>query len=131
MSIETVVITGTTPTSTGTKSFESSGFGTPQAAIVTVSFANTTNNPSIHSAIGYGFSDGTRQSFCSILAQDNAGTTNTFRHGSNTNFLVILDGIGSSNVVASFSAWATNGVTLDFTTVDTEAYNIEITLIKK
>lgn len=129
MAIETAVVTGTTPTSIGTKSFESAGFGTPQAALVFVSYANTTNNPVSHARIGIGATDGTRQWFTAVQSASGVGTTDSDRHHGTTAMAVLINA-GASRVVGSFSAWATNGVTIDFTTVDSVACYITVVLIK-
>jgi len=130
VTIETAVITGTTPTSTGTKSFESSGFGTPQAAIIMISAANGTNNPESGALIGVGFTDGTRDGYVTAGCDDNVSTSNTARGLNTTAVLALVNGDQTALVAADFSAWATNGITLNFSTVDSVAYNISITLIK-
>jgi len=131
MSIEIAVVNGTTPTTTTTKSFESSGFGTPQAAIIITSMANTTNNPADDSIIGISFTDGTTTQGMSASAEDNQGTTDTYRADSaRASLLVDIDGVGTV-VAGNFDSWATNGITIDFTTVDGGlAYYLTVILIK-
>jgi len=130
MSIEVAVVNGTTPTSTGTQSYEVSGFGTPQAAIIFVSESNTTNNPEVDVGFGIGLADGTRECFITNWANDNVGTTDTARHNNTTACAVLANSASTTHIVASFSAWSTNGITLNFTTVNTSAHYISVMLIK-
>lgn len=63
----------------GTTDFTSSGFGTPTAAIVIVSNANSTNNQQDHAVISIGFWDGTNQCCHSISMTDAASSQSTYR----------------------------------------------------
>lgn len=130
MAIETAIVTGTTPTSISTKSFEVAGFGTPQAAIIQITEANTTNNPASHSGVGIGFTDGTIDTAVAIFAEDNVATSDTER-GNYSNACVKLYDTTGIEITGVFSAWATNGITINFTATDTtQAHHIQITLIK-
>lgn len=130
MAIETAVITGTSPTSIGTKSFEFAGFGTPQAVIIFVSEANTTNNPESDGGICIGFTDGTNQGLAVTVMEDGVATTNTNRRYRNTKVAYLLSPGGGNKLIANFNAWATDGITLDFTIVDSVAHHLSIMLIK-
>jgi hypothetical protein len=131
LAIETAVITGTSPTSTGTKNFPGPvAFGTAQAAIVFVSEANTTNNPAVHGIIGVGFTDGTNEGAVSCGSEDGQGTSDTHRRSLATRTLLNVDIGASIRVAATFSAWASDGITLNFDIVGSVAYNLSIVLIK-
>ena len=129
MSIETAIATGLTPTSTGTASFEVSGFGTPQAAIVTISTAVSGTNPKADSGLCYGFTDGTTDAVTACYAEDNVGTMNTSRFSAAT--LVRVGAATETTVVEGvFSAWATNGLTINFTKANASQYFVSVCLIK-
>ena len=132
MPIQTAIITGTTPTSTGTKSFEEAGFGTPQAVLIIFGGANTTTNPESHSRIGYGCTDGTNENYCTISSQNGKATSDTANASSVTKCIGLIETDGASSVIleGGFDSWATNGITIDFTTADTVAHDISIMLIK-
>lgn len=98
--------------------FTSSGFGTVVAAIVVVSNANSTNDPEADAALCVGFWDATNQGCCGSRAEDNDGTTRTFRVIRNNAVADITD----SSVIADYSiSNITDGVRLtmqnDSTTV--------------
>jgi len=126
----TAVISGTTPTSTGTASYTSTGFGTPQAALIFISGANTTNNPQAHAFLGFGSTDGTNDIGFGNVQEDAVTTTNTFKASSSTACIYLPNVSGTAEVVGVFSAWTTDGITINFTTVGSVAYHIQVVLIK-
>ena len=130
MSIATAVVTGTTPTSTGTQSFTSSGFGTPQAALVFISEANTTNNPEVNAGIGIGITDGTTHWAIAMEAVSALSTTKARRSHQNLVCTLINSITSVTRLAGAFSAWTTDGITIDFTTVDGSfAHDITVILI--
>lgn len=134
MSIEIAVVNGTVPTSAGTQSYESAGFGTPDSVIIFVNYANTTNNPESGIGFNVGWSTGSAaNSWCAAIhANDNVSTTDTGRQLTNNAICLMRKLDGSATIAsANFSAWATNGVTLDWTNVDASlSFDIEVWLIK-
>ena len=129
MAIETAIATGLTPTSIGNVSFEVSGFGTPQAAIIYVNRAASGANPRVHAALSCGFTDGTLESTNSFSATDAVGTMVTDRYSDLSN-VINLGLSGSTSVEGSFSSWATNGITINFGKVSTIGFFVTVVLIK-
>lgn len=128
MAVEWAVVNSTTPSSTTTKSFTSSGFGTPTAAIVLLGNNGAFGNPysgAVSTCIGA--MDGTREGCCSIFVNDAQSTTDTARSHSASRCLML--GGSASSQYASFSAWTTDGVTLSFTW-SFSARNITVILLK-
>lgn len=80
MATNAVVVVGQLPTSNGTYvDFTSTGFGTPDAAIVIVSNANTTNNPQPNSVFSVGFWTADGQNLVTISMDDALASTETWR----------------------------------------------------
>jgi len=131
MTIETAIVNSTTPTTTTTKSFESTGFGTPQAALILLSRTDTTN-PKPDAGLATGYTDGTNSYSNSIGAEDNKNPTECGMSQANSDCIVLgeYDGTNSYLIVGAFDSWATDGITIDFTTVQGTAYNISVMLIK-
>jgi len=116
MAIETAVITGVAKTSTGTISYEKSGFGTPQCAIIFTSRASSSTNPRAGSGMSIGFTDGTRHKLC-MVGGDDAVNPSVNGKESDTGILsAMIVGDRTNDFEASFDSWATDGITLDFTT---------------
>lgn len=131
MAIETAIATGLTPTATGTTSYEATGFGTPQAAIVFMSRAYSGTNPAAEAGLSVGFTDGTTTNVSGFTSDDNVGTSNTQRFSSTSQVVRSGNGGGTTNIEGAFSAWATNGLTINYTKVDaTNQYYISVLLIK-
>jgi len=130
MSIEEAVVTGTIPVTATTKSFEVAGFGTPQAAIVTLTAANGTNNPEDGIILGIGMTDGITDVQSNIAHNDAVADSETWRESDNTGLVQLQSGTGTDLVIGVWSAWSANGITINFTTVDGVAYNIAVKLIK-
>jgi hypothetical protein len=99
MAVEKKVLTGTI-TGSGSTDFTSPGFGTPDAAIVFFSLANTANNPATTARISIGFWDGTTQYCVGSEAADNQTSSNT-------------SGVSAAYVGALFSdrAWSISNIT--------------------
>lgn len=135
MAIECAIAHGTIRTSgdgTGTKSYEVAGFGTPQLAIIMSSMdVNDDGTSTDHSGFMMGATDGTNDWCATTRHKDALATSDTFRYQSHTGCLVMLSTVGAVGVAADFDSWATNGVTLDFTTADfNTAMNISVILFK-
>ena len=90
----------------------SSGFGTPTAAIVFISNANTTNNPQTNEAISVGFWTAANSVCSGVFSQNAAADSNTGRQ-QKSGFVGNILGQGATGVVVAnvdFTA-TTSGVT--------------------
>lgn len=127
---KTKVVRSTTPTSTGTKDFTSSGFGTPSAILVQCIPTTTDSSDTSGLAFSWGVSNGDKDRACGYFAEDAVGTTNTGNVGSRDHCVYLLAHDGATLLVeAAFDSWITDGVRLDFTVVDSTAYTIVVTLL--
>lgn len=106
------VITDTLPTDGSEKDFESTGFGTPDAAIIFISPSNSDNLD----ALSVGFYDGTNK-YSQLVTEDSRATTSG-RVGN--------DGIITYDV----TGWSSNGITIDPVGTKTNASNCTVILIK-
>lgn len=130
----------TAPTSTGTQDYTVSGFGTPQAAMV-VHISGTSNSAAgadiVYSIGFWARYDGTDYQRVSHMAmEDNASGTPINSQSGNDDDAVIKnwDPDQDSNSVhfeASFDSVITNGIRLNWTTVDgTDTGYVIVTLFK-
>ena len=121
MAQNTAVVTQSlTATASGTTDFTSSGFGTPTAAIVIVSNANTGSNPQANGNISIGFWDGTSQACCSVTTTDASTDAATFRLN-RTDYIAALVS-NTSTWVAGYQASAiTDGIRLTLAVDNTGA----------
>ena len=129
MAIETAIVTTLTPTVTGTASYEVAGFGTPQAAIVICSRTGTTFNPNARIGISTGFTDGTTSYVAGITEVDAVGTTSASRF-SKAEIARLANNVGGLVLEGDFSAWSTDGLTINWSNVATLGYYITVILIK-
>lgn len=134
MAITTALVTGLTPATTGTVNFTVSGFGTPQAAIITVSGASSGSNPAAHSMLAMGWVDGTATCSMSISLEDAQATSDTYRYGNQTTVskrvITLVSVSGSPLIAGNFSAWTTGGITIDFVVASATQYTVSVQLIK-
>lgn len=109
MAFSAKVITGTLPTS-GTKDFTESGFGSPDAAIIVVSSANTNANPFSPSNIwSYGFWDSANNQSCvGFRAWGNRSTSAT---ASITHDNLVVSIINNSSNVGPVVTYTCSGIT--------------------
>lgn len=110
MTTNAVVVTNTLPTSNGSYvDFTSSGFGTPDAAIVIVSNANTTNNPQAPLVYSIGFWVSAAQATAAIAGNDSQADTVTWRQtqSGDVSLILALPTGNTSSVLAEISATAT------------------------
>jgi hypothetical protein len=128
-----VVNAALTATSSGTTDFTSSGFGTPTAAIVFVSNANTTNNPQAGPATSIGFWDGSSQASCSVSCNDNSATSGTYRSARDDYIAVtVASGTGSTTWGTGFQASAiTDGIRLTMAVDNSSAQRYASALLIK
>lgn len=122
-------VDGQTPTSTGTQDFTVPGVGsTPVGCVVVAVRATSYNNLTAGTSLSWGAADGTNTYCSSYRAEDNVGTTDT-QTTTTTDLIRILDPSGGAEeVVGEFDSFITNGVRIDFTTVDTSQYRFFIIL---
>lgn len=113
------VTTFTAPASTGTKDVTIAGFGTPDAVMFIFGRGSTEDSLVANAALGYGFTDlGTTDVSLATGSLDNTGTTDTWRHWQSNKCITMRSGGGGSeDYAAAFSATATDGLTLNFTSV--------------
>jgi len=112
MAITAVVVSATLNT-TGDTAFTSSGFGTPDAAIILLGRGSTANNPQVHATFTGGFwcSD-PGQAGITFCSEDAQGTTDTRRYGDST-YAGHIASPTTDSVVISYSASATtDGINL-------------------
>ena len=78
MAVASAIVSGYLPTADSSSTdFTSSGFGTPDAAIVIVNNVDASNNPNPDSAFGFGYWAGTTEACMGSNCGDNAATTDT------------------------------------------------------
>jgi len=106
------VITDTLPTDGSTKDFESSGFGTPDAAIIFISPSNSDSTD----VLSIGFYDGANTYFQNVAPTGRVSDS---------------DAIGKDAAI-SYDAigWSTNGITIDPVGTKANASNCTVILIK-
>lgn len=128
---EFAVIQQATRTTTGTQNYTSSGFGTPLGAIFTVTNGTVAGTTVAHALISFGATDGTRQWAMSGRARDNItlGTTLTANRANTSDVILLTDDGGTVILRAQFSAWTTDGVTINVSVTNGTAYRVTCTLI--
>ncbi len=128
MAVEFAVVQGTSRTTSGTKSYEVAGFGTPTAAIIIFNGARSASNPDTDIQMSIGFTDGTNKHMIAVYDDDGVSSS-TSRRYRNANALAghITTSLQS---VALFSSWATNGITLNWSNPSTHEDYITVILIK-
>lgn len=123
------VIHASTPTATGTADYVSTGFGTPIAAIVLTGCTDSfdTQKGVLRSSIG--FTDFTFDRCCGLTVTGDTIPTNTKRHANNKVVHTRAQSDGSNLHVANFDSTATDGITINWTSTDSTAYNLIVILI--
>ena len=114
-----------TPTLGGTLDLTSAGFGTPDAAIIFTTTANSSNNPYTgSSAISIGFWDGTNNIAAGVSSAGNLGSSDTYRE-SQTDTVVVRSSFECT------AAAITNGVRLTVTLDSTDfTRRVSVILLK-
>ena len=128
MAVAAKVVLGVLPTGTSALDFTSSGFGTPDAAIIFIG-GNTVagGSPSDNAYQSVGLWDGTTAVGISVASQHNAGQSNCNR-GQNPSGMVRLVNDGTAQEI-EVSAASADGITL--TSVDnTAAFRCAVLLLK-
>lgn len=107
-----IVTQSLTATGGGTTDFTSSGFGTPDAAVLIYNSARSGANPGAGLSCGVGLWDGTNQRGVSVTAADAVGISGTARY-QRDDYIAPIGASGSSNWAAGFQASAiTDGIRL-------------------
>jgi hypothetical protein len=116
------VLTGTVSSNIGSPDtdFTQTDFGTPKAALVFMSNANSTNNPQVDSSFSIGFWDGTNQRACYIGEIDEVSTQSSMR-GTKSGIIARIQHESTGTVQAEYTiANTTDGVTLSLITDNTD-----------
>lgn len=118
-----------TPTSTGTQDYTVSGVGSsPVGCVVVAVRAASANAATGGLGFSWGVADGTNTYCTSVQGADNVGTSDVTT-STTTDLIRILDDVTKAEeVVGEFDSFITNGVRINFTTVDTSQYLFYIIL---
>lgn len=119
MAITAVVVSATLAT-TGDTAFTSSGFGTPDAAIILIGRGNTTNNPEAHALFVGGFwcSDPGQVGIC-FGSEDSAANSDARRFGSSSYAGPIMRATTDVVAVTYSASSTTDGINLTVATGST------------
>lgn len=124
------VVHATTPTSLSTVSYTVSGLGTPAGVLIIATRASALATQTVGWSQSWGVSDMTRQRVCYSASRDSAATGVSKTAGHNGSIIRIIDPATNAVVVEGvFSATVTDGVSIQYTTVDTTAWEITVLLL--
>ncbi len=121
-------VTGTTPADSTDKDYTYSGFGTPDAAIVIISGADSSNNPRDDGIISIGFMDGTDDISWGVGTEDGITTTNSGRRHDSAGIGRVFygesggGGSGSTTLADWDATFITDGIRLS---IDNDATTTE------
>lgn len=124
-------IAGTTPTSIGTKDFTAPGVGgQPKGAIVRVARTDAEGDHQPHEVLSIGCTDGVTDRCIGIKSLDNVATSDSTHYSTDLRVVHLIDASATdqSIVEASFDSWVDDGIRLNFTKVDTTAWEVTVTL---
>lgn len=125
MALNTAITAAVTLTSTGNQNVTIPGFGTPEV-VICVAVHNTSEDAAEdHSGINLGFWDGSRNRSLGVNMQDAVSTTNADRFNEDA-IIRLQDGDGSLDVYATITGTVTDGVTINYTTVDAVAHHFYV-----
>ena len=118
------MVTVAANTSTGTQDFTVAGFGTPKGAIFLVSYGTANGTAVNHAMLSVGFTDGTRQRAIGIRVENAVvGGSDTGNIESSTAcILTALNSADTTDGVATFDSWITDGVRVNWTDAPPSAY---------
>lgn len=124
------IVSGLTPTSTGTVDVTSPGFGTPKAIIILVNWAIAADTQFPGGGYSWGVTDGTTQ--YAVGAALPNGTAGAFRATAHRNtecgYLPKVDTLNDA-IAIQFDSWITDGVRLNFTNVFTFGVSYRVILL--
>ncbi len=120
-------------TSTGTQNFTTTSLGglTPKAVQLTMTSALADGSPVAGLRFSYGVATGVGDEWVRSWASDDNLSTSNVRfsgNGDQTHCIRLIDGDGAILAEGEFSAWITNGVTIDWTTAPAAAYLLTVLL---
>ena len=116
-------------TTIGTQNITTTALGelVPKAALTILTRASADATVAAGGDMCIGATDGTRQWSFTWTVMDAQATTNTNRASLSTDCVhLLLTGSATAEVVGVFSAWITNGITLDFTTAPATGYLLTV-----
>lgn len=120
----------TTRTTTGTQDISVAGFGTVKGAIIVLTRATSNGTPASHAAFSVGYTDMTNHVFQTFASEDNVADSNSGRQSGNDSLaMLIKTDISGYDVRIEFSASITDGIRLNYTTVDGIAHFITVILL--
>lgn len=125
MAITSALVTATVSNSDATKDFTSSGFGTPDLAIITV--VDDSQPTDSFAQMGVTLYDGTRTRTVSLRDSDSVSTTDAYTRASNSDTILFQ----SSSVLARHTpSFITNGLRLTRVSNNYGSIRVFVTLIK-
>ncbi len=127
---EARVVSGTTPTSTGTKDFTASGITSVPVGAIVIATRNTAAD-SIEGAVAlsWGVTDGTDEYCGTYSIEDGASTTNAKKAGSDDRVVWVLNATtGADLIVGAFDSFISGGIRINFTSVVGTARTIGVIL---
>lgn len=113
-------------TASGDQSFSIAGFGTPKAAIFTVTKGVVNSTITDHAKISYGFTDGINQGVLGGRSRDGlSGASQTSTIGSSGCVIAIINTVTDTvEARAVFKEWTASGAILTWDAAPSEAYLI-------
>lgn len=106
--------------------------GDPAGALIIGGRASTLGSAGISNGWSetWGITDGANQNVCYSSARDNVATAVATAAGHNNSLFRLVDpATGTIVVEGVFSAWTTNGISINWTTVDSTAWQFSILLL--
>ena len=119
MGVKVAVARFSTPASTGTNSWTTADLGglTPVGAIIIPNWAES-DGVAIDGIVGgITFTDGTRSRAFAFSETHNVTTTANGRSSDPTDIFRLSDTNNNTDVSATFDAWVTNGISIDFSNI--------------
>lgn len=124
---DVAVVQSTGRTTTGTKDFTETGFGTPKAVMCMSSYGVTSGTSVAHAGFTIGFTDGTNQNTAFVRSKDAVATTVTGRRADTTDILYYADADGTT-IGRVQATLITDGVRLNWSVAPASAYQVACTL---
>lgn len=129
MAIKAAVARVASNTGTGTQDITVTDFGTPKAALFFINYAITDGTAADHAGVTYGATDGTNEWCVHGTSEHGQATTDTDSEITATKCVIInLPGTANADGEATFSAWITDGVRINWTNAPAAAYLLTVVL---
>jgi formylmethanofuran dehydrogenase subunit C len=127
---EIAVVRQACPTTTGTQNFTVSGFGTPKAAMVIVTYAITDSTQRNNLSMSLGFTDGTRNRCVAWQSEHNVSRSDCDMTNRTTSLCRLLTPGGTNvELEGDWNAWVTDGIQIDWTSVPAALNSPLVTVI--